>query len=87
MRVDGSDKSYVGLTRLGMHALATNSVRQHLGLSFARTPNRRRRRTVGPCSDKRDHTANDDAAQPMIDWSSSVPASVRMIRERPTTAD
>jgi hypothetical protein len=26
---------YLGLTRLGMHALRTNSVRQHLGLSDA----------------------------------------------------
>jgi hypothetical protein len=32
---DGSDsaETIVGLTRLGMHALATNTVRQHLGLS------------------------------------------------------
>jgi hypothetical protein len=27
--------SYIGLTRLGMHALQTNTVRQHLGLSDA----------------------------------------------------
>jgi hypothetical protein len=29
------EKGYVGLTRLGYHALATNTVRQHLGLSDA----------------------------------------------------
>jgi hypothetical protein len=28
-----SDTSLLGLTRLGMHALQTNTVRQHLGLS------------------------------------------------------
>jgi hypothetical protein len=35
--VSGSDytECYLGLTRLGMHALATNTVRQHLGLSDA----------------------------------------------------
>jgi hypothetical protein len=27
------EDSYIGLTRLGMHALQTNTVRQHLGLS------------------------------------------------------
>jgi hypothetical protein len=33
-RVSGTDQTicYVGLTRLGMHALQTNTVRQHLGL-------------------------------------------------------
>jgi hypothetical protein len=34
--IDGG--SYVGVTRLGMHALQTNTVRQHLGLSA--TPSR-----------------------------------------------
>jgi hypothetical protein len=34
MRSFSSDHgSFVGLTRLGMHALQTNAVRQHLGLS------------------------------------------------------
>jgi hypothetical protein len=35
MRVGASERSYLGLTRLGMHALQTNTVRQHLGLSDA----------------------------------------------------
>ena|ERR1700758_3327428 len=30
-----TDRGNVGLTRLGMHALATNTVRQHLGLGDA----------------------------------------------------
>jgi hypothetical protein len=34
MRSPG-DQAHVGLTRLGMHALQTNTVRQHLGLSDA----------------------------------------------------
>jgi hypothetical protein len=34
MRSPG-DRAHVGLTRLGMHALATNTVRQHLGLGDA----------------------------------------------------
>jgi hypothetical protein len=40
VRSFGSDHTYVGLTRLGMHALATNAVPQRLGLSDAtRSPN------------------------------------------------
>ena len=35
MRTFGGDWSNLGLTRLGMHALQTNTVRQHLGLSDA----------------------------------------------------
>ena len=36
LRADqGDHESALGLTRLGMHALATNTVRQHLGLSDA----------------------------------------------------
>jgi hypothetical protein len=31
MRASGGDLDVVGLTRLGHHALATNTVRQHLG--------------------------------------------------------
>ena len=34
MRSPG-DRAHVGLTRLGVHALATNTVRQHLGLGDA----------------------------------------------------
>jgi hypothetical protein len=34
MRSPG-DRAHVGLTRLGMHALSTSSVRQHLGLADA----------------------------------------------------
>jgi hypothetical protein len=37
MRSPG-DRGHVGLTRLGMHALATNAVRQHLGLGDAPPP-------------------------------------------------
>jgi hypothetical protein len=33
LRGDEERDSLLGLTRLGMHALATNTVRQHLGLS------------------------------------------------------
>jgi hypothetical protein len=33
----GGDYTSVGLTRLGRHALATNTVRQHLGLGDARS--------------------------------------------------
>lgn len=33
IQIWGRDRSYVGLTRLGRHALQTNTVRQHLGLS------------------------------------------------------
>jgi hypothetical protein len=33
MQVQGGDYIRIGLTRLGMHALQTNTVRQHLGLS------------------------------------------------------
>jgi hypothetical protein len=33
MRYHDTDKCFVGLTRLGVHALQTNTVRQHLGLS------------------------------------------------------
>lgn len=35
MRSPG-ERGYIGLTRLGMHALETNGVRQHLGLSDTR---------------------------------------------------
>jgi hypothetical protein len=35
MPYDRSDRTYIGLTRLGMHALQTNTVRQHLRLSDA----------------------------------------------------
>ncbi|WP_146221044.1 hypothetical protein [Mycolicibacterium moriokaense] len=35
LRTFTSDSSHLGLTRLGMHALQTNTVRQHLGLSNA----------------------------------------------------
>jgi hypothetical protein len=35
MRYHGTDMCFVGLTRLGWHALQTNTVRQHLGLSEA----------------------------------------------------
>jgi hypothetical protein len=37
MRSPG-ERGHVGLTRLGMHVLATNSVRAHLGLGDARPP-------------------------------------------------
>jgi hypothetical protein len=33
MRSFGSEQTFIGLTRLGAHALRTNTVRQHLGLS------------------------------------------------------
>jgi hypothetical protein len=35
VRSAGSDHTYIGLTRLGRHALQSNTVRQHLGLSDA----------------------------------------------------
>jgi hypothetical protein len=36
MRADqGAHQCALGLTRLGMHALATNTVRQHLGIGDA----------------------------------------------------
>jgi len=35
IQIWGRDRSYVGLTRLGRHALQTNTVRQHLGLGDA----------------------------------------------------
>jgi hypothetical protein len=35
MPYDRSDRTYLGLTRMGMQALQTNTVRQHLGLSDA----------------------------------------------------
>jgi hypothetical protein len=35
VRTFSSDRTYLGLTRLGMHALQTNTVRQHLGIGDA----------------------------------------------------